>query len=99
MLTGPLEGRLKALPAKRLQQVVERLDVKRADRVLVVGGDEHGRRHPIDANRLDHLEAIHSRHLQIEKHQVRRRLANLIDRFFARGCRAGQLDARFGSEQ
>ena len=99
MLAGPLEGGLKALPAEWLQQVVEGLHVKGANRVLVIGGDEHGRRHPIDADGLDHLEAVHARHLQIEKHQVRRRLANVIDGFFAGRRGAGQFDARFRGEQ
>ena len=66
-----LQRLLEAVAAERLQQVVERVDLERLERVLVVGGDEHDRRHRLGADALDHAEAVAGRHLDVEEHQVR----------------------------
>ena len=47
-----------ALAVERLQQVVERVDVERPQRVAVEGGDEDDERHPVGADRVDHVEAV-----------------------------------------
>ena len=88
MLACSRERGLKPLPAERLQQVIDRLHFERADGVFVVGGHEDRRRHAIDADGLDHLEAIHAGHLQIEKHEIGRRMPDRIPRPPARTRRS-----------
>src|SRR5437762_2692323 len=56
--------------AEWLQQVVHRADLEGADRVLVVGGGEHDVPRRL-AERLQHLEAVHPRHLDVEEDEVR----------------------------
>ena len=56
-----LQRLLKPILAERLQQVVERVHLERLQRVLVVGGDEDHRRHPVGADAADHLEAVAAR--------------------------------------
>ena len=46
------------LAIERLEQVVERVHVERAQRVAIVGGDEDHERHPVGADRVDHVEAV-----------------------------------------
>ena len=60
------------LLAERLQQVVHRVHLERAQRVLVVGGREDHRH--LTADQLQHLEAVQLRHLHVEEHQIRRQL-------------------------
>ena len=50
-LARVLQRLAEALLAERLQQVVERVHLEGAQRVLVVGGDEDHRRHPLGADR------------------------------------------------
>src|SRR5437870_2666604 len=54
-LSHALEHRLKSLPAERFEQVVQRPDLKRRDRVLIVSGREDDFRFVTDA--LDDFEA------------------------------------------
>ena len=54
VLAGVAQRRAEAIGAERLQQVVERVDLERAQRVLVVGGDEHDGRLAV---RLDRARA------------------------------------------
>ena len=44
---------------------------ERAQRVLVVRGDEDDRRHGVRADALEHVEAVHLRHLDVEEEDVR----------------------------
>ena len=67
------ERLLEPLGAERLQQVVDRVHLERAQRVLVVGGDEDDRQ--VAPEQLEHLEAVELRHLHVEQHQVRLQLA------------------------
>ena len=67
------EGLAEALAVERLEQVVDRVHVERAQRVAVVGGDEDDERHLVGADRVDHVEAVGAGHLHVEEHQVGRR--------------------------
>ena len=51
--------------------------------MLIVRGHEDHERHALAADRLDHLEAVHLRHLHVEEHQVRRVIHDRGDRFLA----------------
>jgi len=46
------------------------VDLKGAQGVAVVGRHEHRGGHPLDAHRLDHLEAVQAGHLHVEEDQV-----------------------------
>ena len=51
VLARVLQRLLEAVAAERLQQVVDGVHFERLERVLVVGGDEHHRRHPVRRRR------------------------------------------------
>src|SRR5215212_4426908 len=65
------EGVVEPLSLERLEQIVERVDLEGAQRVLVEGGHEHHRGHPLGAHFGDHPEAVEVGHLDVEKDQVR----------------------------
>jgi hypothetical protein len=50
----------------RLQQIIERMDLERPDRILVVRGDEDDRRLMRVAQSSHHLESVEPRHLDVE---------------------------------
>src|SRR5207248_6832058 len=64
------ERALEALLVDRLEEVIERLDVERADRVFVVRGDEDDHRHRLDPDLLDDVEAAEAGHLDVEEDEV-----------------------------
>ena len=69
-----VQRRLEPLVAERFEQIVDRVRVKGAQRVLVVGGDEdhlghRHRRRRVDQGR-ENAEAVQLRHLHVEKHQL-----------------------------
>ena len=92
-------ARRKALLGDRLEQIVERGDLERADRILVVRGHEDHRRHALRSDRVDDREAVHPRHLHVEQHQVRRLLANDGDRLASVARFRYGLDAGLTAEQ
>src|SRR5437016_3271889 len=64
--------------AERLQEVVHRAHLEGADRVLVVGGGEDDVRGGL-AQRLQHLEAAHARHLDVKEDEVRALLLDQLE--------------------
>ena len=72
LLPGALQRLAEPFAVERLQQVVERADLERPQRVLIVGGDEDDERHALGPDRLDDFEPVHLRHLDVEEHQIRR---------------------------
>src|SRR5215467_1745319 len=56
---------------KRLEQIIQRVSLKGADCVLVIGGGKNDERQPLAGKFLQQLEAIHLWHLNIEEEQVR----------------------------
>ncbi len=70
LLAGPGERFVEALAVERLEQVVEGVDVERAQRVVIEGGDEDDERHPRRADGFDDVEAGGAGHLDVEEHQV-----------------------------
>jgi hypothetical protein len=70
VLLGPPQRRAEAVVVERLEQVVERVHLEGAQRVLVVGGDEHDDRHRARSDRLHHVEAAHLRHVHVQEHDV-----------------------------
>ena len=82
--------------ADRLQQVVDRVHLECADRVLVVGGREDHRH--VAADQVEHLEAVELRHLDVEEQQVGRQLRHGLHRLEAVGALRHDLDVRFGGQ-
>ena len=87
------------IAAERLEQVIERVHFERAQRVLVVGGDEDDRRHPLGADRVDHAEAVDAGHLDVEEDEVRRLVLDGRDRLRAVAALADDFDVLFLLQQ
>ena len=79
-----------ALGAERLQQVVDRVHLERADRVTVVGGDEDDG--DVAADELEHVEPVELRHLDVEQQQVRLQLGRGLHGLEAVGALGDDLD-------
>ena len=69
-LPGAIDGFRQALLAEGLEQVVEGVDFKGTDGVLVVGGDKDDRWRVFQ--RLDDAKTIQSRHLNVQQYQLGR---------------------------
>ena len=67
-----------ALGAERLQQVVDRVHLERADGVAVVGGDENDG--DVAADELEHVEPVELRHLDVEHQQIGLQLGRCFHR-------------------
>ena len=67
---GVTECRPEALGAEGLQQVIERENFERAERVFVVRGDEHDGGHLGGFQRAQQLEPVELGHLHIEEEQI-----------------------------
>ncbi len=93
------ERAAKAVVAERLQEIVHRVDLEGAQRVLVVGRDEDHHRHPVHANGLDNPEAVELRHLQVEEDQVRSDASHRVHRGAAVRALPHQLDVALVAEQ
>jgi hypothetical protein len=68
-----VDARAKPVTIERLQQVVERLDLERAHRVLGIRGGEYDQRRVHLAQRVDDVETAASAELDIEVQDVRLR--------------------------
>ena len=71
LLASVAQGLGQTVLSHRLQQVIERVHLEGLHRVPVVSGDKDGERHVLSLQGRDHAEAIHLRHLNIEKDEVR----------------------------
>ena len=89
---------MEAVALEGLQQVIERPRLEGADRVLVVGGDEHDHRQALGGERLDHAEAVQQRHLHVEEYQVRPLLSDRVDRLAPVAAFADDLDVLLSAQ-
>jgi hypothetical protein len=69
-LPDVLQRLLEALPLDGLQEIVQGMDAESLEGILIKGGDENHQRHFIFAQFLQHFEAIHHRHLNIQEHEI-----------------------------
>src|SRR4029077_6393625 len=86
-LAGLFDGQGDPLFIERLQNVVNRVDLKGLHSILVIGGGKNDLRNgylPVQ-QLLDHGKAIQSRHLHVQEHEVRRVLFNEVNGFQAIG--------------
>ena len=68
---------------KWLQQVIERPRLEGAQRILIVGRHKDDGRRQIAAQQLEYVKAPAFGHLHVEKHQVRLRFSDCLDRLQA----------------
>ncbi len=83
---------------ERLQQVVDGVDAKGIERVLLVGRQENHGRHPLRSDLFDDLEAGEARHAHVEEHEVRRELANCPYGFKTIGTHRDDVDVGFRTQ-
>jgi hypothetical protein len=72
----PADRALEPPLVEGLEQIVGRDHLERFEGILVVGRYENDRRHLVDADPLDHAEAIAAGHLDIEEDHVRLQVPN-----------------------
>ena len=99
LLAGADERLLEALAVEWLEQVVERVDVEGAQRVVIEGGHEDDERHARGADGLDDLESAGAGHLDVEKDQVRLQASDGVDRLGAGGALGHEFQPVFGREE
>src|SRR5262249_26536270 len=79
----PLQRFFKAFIVKWLEQVIERVELKRPYRILVVGRHKNDDRQLICSNLFQHPEAVEVGHLDIEEDEVGRVSPDRAQRFAA----------------
>ena len=99
LLPRALHGLPKAFIGEGFEQVIERAELKRFERVLIVSSDKNQRRRALMIERGQYIKAIFVRHLHIQKSQVGRELANFINRLLTITAFTDDLDVRFGGQQ
>ncbi len=90
----PVEPRL----VVRLEEVVDGLHLEGLHGELLEGGHEDHRRHPRQADGVDHLEPVQPRHLHVEKDDVHIEPAQHLDRLRPVRRFAHDLCARLGRQ-
>src|SRR5262245_9096685 len=66
----PPQRSFKTFIVKWFEQVIERMEFKRPDRILVVGGYKDDDRQLIGGQRFEHSEAVEVWHLDVEENEV-----------------------------
>ena len=89
-----IERREKAGLVERLEHVVDGADLEGAERVVVERRHEDGGRNAGGAERVNHAEAVDSRHLDVEQQQIDRHPLEHFERLFAVAAFGDDLDAR-----
>src|SRR5882724_9419238 len=70
-MARPLKRFGEARTADRLEQIIHRVRRERLKRITIVRSDENHRRQMCRRDTAEHLEAIKSRHLDVEKEKIR----------------------------
>ena len=91
-LADPVHGRREPVLVDRLHQIIDRLRVERAERMLVECGDEHEQRRLDVHQPLDHRKSVEPRHLDVEEDEVGLVGLDLADRFASVGGGRDYLD-------
>ncbi len=99
ILPGAYERFVEALAVERLQQVVERVDVEGAQRVVIERRHKHDERHARRTDGLDDLETARAGHLDVEEDQVRLQPPDGIDRLGPGGALGDDLQPVFRREE
>ena len=66
----PAEGRLKPLTVERFQEVINSMNFKSLDRVVIIRRHKDDRRQALCAERLYDTKAVKLRHLYVQKHDI-----------------------------
>src|SRR5215470_12223609 len=99
LLASMRERLAKAFVTEGLQQVIQRVDGERPDRILIKSRDENDRRQMRGVERGQRLKAVELRHLNIEKDQIRLELFDGRDGFAPVAAFAENFDVGFGGEK
>ncbi len=78
-----IDGPGKAIGVKRLEQIIQRVHLEGAQRVLIERRHEHHHRRRVRVELLQHREAVAARHLHVEKENVGPHAAHGGDRLGA----------------
>ncbi len=93
------EGLLEALVVEGLDQIVDRREVERLERVVIVGGHEDRGRHLVEANGARHFDPGLAGHLYVKEYQVRLECLDRGDCGFTVVDLADDLDSFFARQQ
>ena len=99
LLTGSPERLREPISIERLEQVVERVHVERAQRVVVERRHEDDERHPLRPDGLDDLETVGAGHLHVEKDQVWLKPPDRVDRVSAVRALGDDFEPVFAGQQ
>ena len=88
---GFLDGFFQPFPAHRFEQVIDRADFERLQRVALIGGDENNQGRARAAQGAHHRQSVQLRHLLVEKHHVRLQIQDSLQCFFPGGRLAGDF--------
>jgi hypothetical protein len=91
-LPGSFDGGAEAFVVDRLEKVVQRVDLERAQSVLLVSRKKNDGGQIFPRQSPQHLKPIHAGHLHIEKDYIRGELKNLLDRRPAVSALADNFD-------
>ena len=91
-LAHPVERRGEPVLLDRLHQIIDRLRVERAQRMVAISGDEHEQRRLDLHQPLDHRKAVEAGHLDVEEDEVGLVGLDLADRLAAIGGGGDDLD-------
>jgi hypothetical protein len=91
--TSASERLLEPLIVERLDEIIQRGELERLQRVLIVRGNKNCRRHRVDTDGTNNVEARRPGHLHVEEHEIRMQRANLLDRSIAIVRGANDLDS------
>lgn len=94
--SGAVEGLLEALVIEWLEQVVDGVELKGVDGVVIVSSGEDNERPLVFGNGRDHVETRRPRHADVKDQQVRPLLHRLCERVFTVLAARHELEARVG---
>ncbi len=94
-----VQGLLQTLGLHRLGQIVDGLEIKGADGMLLERRDENGGRQTQQPHLFDDFEPAETRHLHIEKEKIDLMLLKICDRFVSVAAFRDYVDVRLLAKQ
>src|SRR5690349_8512268 len=76
VLASALQSELQSALLEWLEQIVQGMDFKSLDRMLVIRRDKDDGRKSLGRQRAEHVEPRDQRHLNVEEHKVRAMVLN-----------------------
>src|SRR6185295_2668812 len=98
MRLGAFERPVKTLLIEGLEQVVERIHLKRSHGVLIVSGHEDDGGNAVSRKRFQDAKAVDPRHLDIEENKIRHIAGDGLDSLLAVGALADDFNLGIARE-